>query len=125
MQSHVEVPKHGNAQFDPSALQPNVYNSFNSSLPLMKKQTALYRSSQSTTGTEERPFQCSSFRSQAEKEYHIKSHEEVLRQGSAQYDPSVQQPNVYNSLYSSQQIVNNQTVQPGNSPSTHPDCTNQ
>ena len=100
MQSHVEVPKHGNVQFDPSALQLNLYNSFHSSLPLMKKQTALFRSSQSTPSTEEKPFQCESFRSQAEKQYHMKTQEEALKQGSAQFDPSVRQPIVYNSLYS-------------------------
>ena len=123
MQSHVEVPKHGNAQFDPSALQPNVYNSFNSSLPLMKKQTALSRSSQSTPSTEEKTFQCESFRSQAEKQYYMKTQEEVLKQGSAHYGPSVMQPTVFNSLYSSLPRMKNQTVQPGNSPSTNPHCS--
>ena len=123
MHSHIEVPKHGNTHFDPSFLQSNVYNSFNSSLPLMKKQTALYRSSQSTPSTDERPFQCESFRSQAEKQYHMKTQEEALKQGSAHYDPSVMQPTVYNSLFSSLPIMSNQTVQPGKSPSTNPNCS--
>ena len=118
MQTHVEVPKHGYAQFAPSFPQPYMYNSFNSSLPLMKKQTALYRRSQSSTSTEENPFQCESFRSQAEKQYHMKSHPKVLEEKSAQYDPSVN-----NSLYSSQQIMKNQTVHPANSTSTHPHCS--
>jgi hypothetical protein len=85
----------------------------------MMKQTALYRSSQSTKSTEERSFQCESFKSQAEKQYYMKSHADALKQGSAQYDPSVLQPNVFNSLYLSQPKVNHHTVQPDHSHSTN------
>jgi hypothetical protein len=97
MNSHVEYLKHRSAQFDPSVLQPNVYNALYSTPSNVNKQTS------PNTHTEN-PFQfkkCSKgFISQAMKQFHLQSHAEVPKHECALFEPSVLQPNVYSSFYS-------------------------